>query len=279
VAEIEYKANFNWDITKRKLVIFLPSFKYPELTEFAISQIQTQIPEKDWIIIIGNDNVDVNWDHLKDKNVRYFTLLRTASKPRNSSFIRNYAIKRCKSEIFLQKDAEVVILGDFVYNVINSRAPWRPGKVYVLDEEQTKMYLETKDFMNIRVDPTKVVKEEVGDDLFHVKSIIAEPDGSINLATYFHYAFAVKTKVLQEIRGYDEDYVLYGYNDSDLFCRLYHLGQYIIPDHTCTAIHLYHPVRSVNCGSVESVKMREIFIAKDPSKVQRNPIVWGRGYV
>lgn len=310
MGEVEYKANFNWDITKRKLVIFLPSFKYSELTEFSISQIQTKVDPSEWIIIIGNDNVDINWDHLRDKNVRYFTLLRDDKKSRNSCYIRNFAIKRAKSKLFMQKDAEVVVLGDFICNILYSHLPWRSGKIYSLNEKQTELYLKTADikstiatyptlFCNGKLDysalkmysdiynttdPSEIpfsnfftIAPVLKDTLLHMKKVILDADGQWNPSSYFQYIFGIGTKILQGIRGYDEDYTSYGWEDTDLFCRLYGMNQYLYPDYSCTAIHPYHPRGNEHEEEVV-VKMKKVFISKNPEAFQRNPIKWGGGF-
>ena len=41
--KVEYISNFEWSLTNRKLVVFMPNYKYHELTEFTISQIKTEI--------------------------------------------------------------------------------------------------------------------------------------------------------------------------------------------------------------------------------------------
>lgn len=282
--EIGYKANFDWDITKRKLVIFLPSFKYSKLTEFSISQIQTKVDPSKWIIIIGNDNVDTDWDYLKYRNVRYFTLLSDNTKPRNSCFIRNYAIKRSLADVHLQKDAEVVVLGDFIQKAINAQEPWRPGKVYSLDEEQTELYLKTAHLEStvekypIEFPSHMIIDKGVNSDLFYnIKNVVLDADGTVNPSTYFQYAFGVKTEILQNLRGYDEEYTSYGWEDTDLFCRLHVMQKYIIPDYSCVAIHLYHP-RGFEHEIDTVAVMKNIFITKNMKELQRNPVKWGQGF-
>ena len=118
-SKIKVESNFDWTETRgKKLVVFMPNFHGNEFTEFSIRQIRTKVDPKDYLIIVGNDNFKKNWDHLRDKNVRYFGLLREDTNSRNSCYIRNYFLKRCESENVLYKDGEVVLLGDFIYNAI-----------------------------------------------------------------------------------------------------------------------------------------------------------------
>jgi len=272
------EANFDWGETRgKKLVIFMPNYKWPELTEFSINQIHTQVDPKDYLIIIGNDNVNWNWDHLRSKNVRFFSIFREDKGPRNSCFIRNYCIRRCESELFLNKDGEVVVVGDFIYNVINFHNPWRPGKIYVLDKIQTQSFLESnpEEFI-LRHSPTKVVEMMIAINSYHAKEIIELADGRVNPSTYFHYAYACKTETFHYLGGYDEDYSTYGWEDSDMFIRLFHIGVHLIPDYSCAAIHPYHFRREDTAEGIEA-NMRDIFVSKSPADYFRNKNGWGEG--
>jgi len=267
-------ANFDWSITQRKLCIFIPNFGKTEQLDFAISQIKTRVPKKDWIVIIGNDGIDIDFNYMKSSNVRYFTLHRDPVS-RNGGFIRNYFIKRCQSEKLLQKDPEIVLQGDFIYQVIRSEASWRAGNVYVLDRAMTSELIAEKDFgilkysACIKIDPVQVM------DSKHAKYLIAGENGRVNFSSYFHYAYAIKTKILQKMQGYDERYTHYGYEDSDMFCRLLQLKHYLVPDYATTAIHLYHD-RDPGF-SVDDLKvMRKIFDMQNPVNTSRNRS-WGEG--
>jgi len=313
------KSNFDWGITKRKLVIFTPNYSDSVLTALSISQIQTQIPEKDWIIIIGNDNVDVNWDHLKDKNVRYFTLLHGGVSPRNGGFIRNYAIKRCQSDLFFQKDGEVSVIGDFISKFIHSKSSWRSGNIIVLGKEVTQKCLEKVSFSPIqeyqkeykdrywqREDGTfeciglikisssipasaEEVKRSIiqrerkleivayiqrKKELYMIDESIKVKPPPLSYHNYFHYAYGTMTKTLQDIRGYDERFCYYGYEDADMYCRLTCLKERICPDYSCTAIHPYH-LQSIDVDKLKM--MRQLFRDTDVNNPYRNLLVWGEG--
>lgn len=275
---IKVVSNFDWSETRgKRLVIFMPNYKWPELIEYSINQINTRVDPKDYLIIIGNDNVDKNWDHLWDKNVRHFTLFRDDPGPRNSCFVRNYCIKRCESDWMLNKDGEVILTGDFIYRVINIHCPWRAGKIYVLDENQTKRLLQMDSEKYIReVDPTKIVSMMAAVNSYHAKEIIESADGQINASTYFHYAYSCKTESLHYMGGYDEDYVTYGWEDSDVFIRLFHIGVHLVPDYACSAIHPYHFRREDTAKEIVA-DMRDLFVKKSPADYFRNKYGWGEG--
>ena len=68
----------------------------------------------------------------------------------------------------------------------------------------------------------------------------------------------------------------YGFEDSDMFCRLFYLNQYLIPDYTCAAIHINHARETIN--QQELTKMYDLFKEKDPKDFIRNQSGdWGRG--
>jgi len=273
--------NFDWAETRgKKLVIFMPNYMWANLTEFSINQIQTRVDPEDYLIIVGNDNVDTDWSHLWDKRVRYFTIFREDTGPRNSCFVRNYAIKRCLGcEKFLNKDGEVVLIGDFISNIIDSPKSWRPGIIYVLDETQTKNLLLATSVEEIlpAFPVTKYIELLESENSYVVKEIIEQADGRVNPSTYYHYAYSTDHEVLYKIRGYDEDYITYGWEDSDMFIRLFHLGYHIIPDYNCAAIHPWHFRRADTAEEVEA-NMRDIFVSKSPADYFRNLGSWGDGY-
>jgi hypothetical protein len=273
--DMEVTKNFEWSITKRKVCIFIPNYGKREELVFSINNIQTEVPEEDWVIIVGNDGIDVNLDCLKSKNVYYYTLHRKSNESRNGAFNRNYAIKRCQSEWLIQKDPEVILQGDFIKKVLDSQEGWRAGNVYVLPRGLSKELVQENDFSVLKfsacisIYPVKIL------DSKYAKYIIVAEDGKPNFSSYFHYAYAMRTRILQEMQGYDEFYLYYGYEDSDMFVRLLAMGQHLIPDNDITAIHLHHE-RDKGFNLQDLKKMRQVFIAKDPKQIKRNQ-TWGEG--
>jgi len=290
---LEVISNFDWSITERKIVIFIPNYDRKAYVEFGLKYIQTILPESDWIIIVGNDQIHHDFDFLKEKNVRYFSLLTGQKSPRNSCRIRNYAIKHCRSKVFFQKDPEVMVDGDFISRSVEWCGGWRAGHVLVVDEEKSKEVVRDgldilKPYIKKRERYSKCLKHEwIGK---HVQSIsvdaqslynaklahdrIYESKGGLNFSTYFAYALGIETKVLKDLSGYDEDYTSYGYEDPDMFCRLMAFKYPIIPDYSCSSIHLYHPLTVDN----KLWEMDDLFKKKDCSQVVRNVgRVWGEG--
>ncbi len=271
---MEVKKNFDWSITNRKLVIFIPNCGRKSQLEFSLSCINTTVPKSDWVVIIGNDGVDINFDHLVPNNVYYFSLIRNSNTIRNGCFIRNYAIKQCQSQIFLQKDPEIVIIGDFIENVIKFDKPWRVGNIYVLNRNASTELMVERNFDSLKYYECKKIDPVIIYDAKFAKHRIAVEEGRVGFSSYFHYAYAIKTDILRGIGGYDEGYTSYGYEDSDMFCRLIHLKQYLTPDYQCTAIHLYHD--SV-VDIPKLLQMGDIFSHQDPTNVVRNNGKWGEG--
>ena len=273
---IEITRNFDWDITKRNICIFMPNYHDRKFTELSLKKIRTITPKKDYVVIVGNDNVEESFDDFADDNVFYFNLKREEAGMRNGCFIRNFAIKRCQSELFFQKDGEVVILGDFISQCLASETPWRAGNIYVLKEDVTERFIASEDDEIVKgLEPTKKIDKIFPETAEEAKSLIHEARGNLNLSTYFHYAYCIRTKILQNINGYDEDYHYYGFEDSDMFCRLYAMGHKIVPDYSCSAIHLFHPRESINMSLLN--RMSDIFKEKDVNESKRNPDVWGEG--
>lgn len=269
---IEVIRNFDWDMTRRKLCIFMPNYHDERLCRLSLESIQTVVPKEDYIIIVGNDGEHVPFEGID--NVYYLTLNKPDKKMRNGAFIRNYVLKNCQSDLFFQKDGEVVMLGDFIKSCIDADGPWRAGTIYVLDDNQTNKFLETRQPTFTSKTPTKSIECFFPERVEEVKNIIVKAAGGVNLSTYFHYAYCVKTKTLQDINGYDEDFFYYGFEDSDMFCRLYHLGHKLNPKHDITAVHLCHPrpqlTNDINVMSGH-------FQNKDPKHSVRNPNGWGDG--
>lgn len=268
--------NFDWSATEKKLVIFMPNYNGKRLTEQSILRMQTTIPTDQWMILIGNDNVDDDWDHLRTQNVASITLLRDNKEPRNGAFIRNYVIKRCRSVLFLQKDGEVVIEGDFIHSCIrqcHDEFGWRPGYAVALSVMDTGSYLDGRpvDLGQLSREIEPVVSCP---DLSLVKEYLLRRNGQVNFISYYHYAYCVETAWLQTMHGYDEDFKYYGWEDVDMYLRLAERGVKIFPDYKCYAVHLYHP-STVNRPMLNA--MAQVFQSKDPTQWRRNPERWGEG--
>lgn len=289
---LEIIQNFDWAETARKLVVFIPNYNRPEYVEFGIKHFATLAHSKDWMIIIGNDNCHYDFSHLDGiYNVKYFSLLTGNSKPRNCCRIRNYAIKRCRSSVFFQKDPEVWVFGDYVKNAMDYGRGWKAGYVIWASKKLSDAVLKdpgqicsTLDKRPQNSDKLDFIRFEDGSLHIHIDPrpwydpseihrIVFEIRGGLNNSTYFAYALGIDTQILQNIGGYDEDYTSYGYEDTDMFCRLMKMGYRLTPDYSCTAIHLWHPLTV----DENLDQMAQIFNKKDFNAVVRNPNGWGEG--
>jgi len=276
---ITVKQNFDWSATDKELVIFMPNYNGRHLTEASIQRIQTAVEHKHWMVLIGNDNVEDEWNHLRTQNVASITLLRDDKQPRNGAFIRNYVIKRCQSRLFLQKDGEVCIEGDFIHNALDyclgiMDVGWRPGYAVALNGLQTENYLNGR--LGV---PLEQISREIEPvvpcmDAKIVKDYLLRRNGQVNFISYYHYAYCVKTEWLRMMNGYDESYRYYGWEDVDMYLRLSALGVEIQPDYNCYAVHLNHP-STVNRRMLNV--MCDVFRSKNPDVARRNDSGWGEG--
>lgn len=281
MAEIlEVKKNFNWEDITCPLMIFMPCYGNKKLVEYSVRHIKNvSMGRYAFSVVIGNDGKHIDWSYLNTDNMRvhYFTLLHNSNQPRNGAFIRNYALNHCRTKYFLQKDGEIVIEGDFpvhAVEVCKRGNLWRPGNVYVLDENNSIKYMEQESMVNLefavqkRIEPVKPI------DVLSVKKHIIAMDGDINFTSFFHYAYCAKTEDLHGIHGYDEDYKFYGFEDTDMFCRLTAIGKVFEVDYTSSVVHLWHP-STVNRQQLP--QMGNLFKKKNPSTSVRNETGWGAG--
>lgn len=278
---IEVEQNFDWSITNKKLAIYMSNFNGKALTETSILGIINAINKSGYkdnvVIIVGNDNIKDDFSHLVKDNVFSFTLIRDDKNPRNQGFIRNYFIKRTQSEHILLKDGEVALEGKFINNCINWKNVWLPGNVHVLNPEETSLYIKAHNIKTIETSQAKRfnLASESYLKISNIKEQIVFADGKPNISTYCNYALACPSRLLKSINGYDEEYRYYGWEDTDLFCRLTALGKYYTPDYQSTSIHLYH---SPTVNNQQLPNMRNLFIQKDPRNTIRNFNGWGEGF-
>lgn len=281
MADIKITKNFDWETTTTPITIFMPNYHNEKLVEESLRRINTVLEPDKYTIIIGNDGYDYSWDYMRESGqppfnrMFYFSLEHKMEQPRNGAFIRNYCLKRIQSDYFLQKDGEVVLEGDFMWRALMTGQEgylWRPGHISVLTEEDTIKYLAGNDSFDLPM--TKRIEPVTGITAQAVKEMLVAMDGQVNFTSYFHYAYCENTKILQGLQGYDEEYRYYGFEDSDMYCRLTHAGRVFRPDYRCYAIHQWHEC-TVNREML--FPMGKVFKAKDPKETIRNPGGWGEG--
>jgi len=253
--------NFDWSLTNREVVIAIPNFGRRHLMFPTIVGMQTSIPRSDWLILIVNDRVHEDFSDWEDRNVAYFTMERPSSKERNGCFIRNYYIKRMQSRILIQKDPEVFPWGvDLVKTCMGLNGSfYRAGFGVNLKPGRTRAIL-------------RAPKRELAKINFGIKPKKAVKQGNNK---FFHYVYGAETRVLQDIHGYDEDYVEFGWEDLDMYKRLKRMAMKEIIDKKCLAIHLWHKRYATEQPSLN--RMERIFRSKSASDFVRNPVSWGEG--
>ena len=259
--------NFNWSITDRKLVIFMPNFGRGEYVRKTVQTIITAIPKENWIVVVINDRIHEDFSDLeKNDNTVYLTFGPERSKEgRGDAFMRNIIIKHCQSEWLFQKDPEIVIQHDFIKHILEC-----PTDMYRLSGPARKVKRgTTQKFLQDKATIEECFQDS---DSYPINK---------NQFVYFHFGFAVKTSILKGMRGYDEDYKKMYCADKDLYVRL--MASEVRPtfDDQCKPIHLWHtvpwyPDNPENKANYES--MKSLFASKDPKQTLRNDEhTWGEG--
>jgi len=259
--------SFDWSITNRELVIFIPNWGRGEYVRQTVKTIDTMVPLNKWLVVVINDRIHEDLSDLDGfENTVYLTFgPERTTEGRGDAFMRNVAIKRCQSKWFFQKDPEIIVTGDFIQNILNC-----PTDMYRLSgpaqktrEDTTKRFLQgkstiyecSKDADDYTIDPDKFV--------------------------YCHFGFAVKTKILRDMRGYDEDYKKMYCADRDLYMRLMAQGIQPTFDPQCHPIHLWHTLPwypNTPKTKADYAEMQSLFASKDPQQfIRNNPDTWGEG--
>ncbi len=257
--------DFDWSLTNRKLVIFLPNWGRGDYIRRTVRTIKTTVPKEDWIVLVANDGLHEDLSDLKDLNVVYFTFQRENTSERNGCFIRNFVIKRLQSVLVFSKDPEIVIEGDFIANVLSCDTPFYRlgGPAFKATQEATAQFManqKTIHYCESHSQRTPVMS--------HAHMIM-------------HYGYSMPVTTLQQMKGYDEDYSMSPYcEDRDIFHRFIAQGLRPHVDTTCHPIHLWHAMKffpNTPENSARYEKAKALFRTKDPKNFIRNPDGWGTG--
>ena len=233
--------NFDWSETNKPLAIFIPNRGRGNFIRDHFKQFEGYDPSQ-CIIIVGNDGIDEDFSDLP--GVKSFTIMRYPNYDRNGCFIRNYFIKRCLSKNILQKDPETELIPYAGYDWL-------------------KEYCKST---NNIVRPYYTMDVDKEDDFKEVQ---------YGTPHRVHWGFLAPTSTLQSIRGYDEDFTHYGYEDTDLYRRLIFCNGSIVLDKNMVALHYPHEVDPSVYKEVN--EMGRIFASKNPNQCIRNPNGWGEG--
>ena|GEM_PF-2233080 len=255
--------NFDWAVTERDLVIFVPNFGRRDYLVATLERFATALPTDRWIIVVVNDGLHEDLSDLAERfNLAWFTFERNPVVERNGCMIRNHFIRRCRSRLLCTRDPEIFIEGDrFVETVLAlpSGVVYRTGGMTELRDVDVQ-----KVFNNPRTVPLNDLQPL---RVWHTRKGISEA---------FHAGVTVETAQLVAMRGYDEEYAYaYGYEDWDMLHRLVAAGLRIHIDPKVWTYHVWHP-RPKFWGRTIGSNAR-LFESKDPKQVVRNGPDWGEG--
>lgn len=242
----------DWDKTNRKLCIFIPNYMRGSYIHRNIDQFQSSLPSDDWCVVIGCDGHDssLKTEELPS-NFFVFTLDRGVKpESRSGGHIRNYAIKRCQSKWFVQKDPEIRWVNLNNFDTIDS----------IANSEENLMY---------RAMYIKMLEEHYNGGPVAMEAV------DTNQYFHIHHLLGVQTRLLQAIGGYDEKFTYYGPEDYDIWIRLLKSGctQKVLP---VGSLHFWHP--RLEMDDKRHWDMVRYNNSKDPNQIEANVGVnWGEG--
>jgi hypothetical protein len=255
--------NFDWSITNRDVVLYIPNFGRKNFLIPTLKHIKTDLPNDKWIILVVNDGIHEDMSDLADFNLAYFTFDRGEDPvERNGCMIRNYILKRVQSRILATRDPEIFIEGgDYLRKIYEiDDIIFRPGSMIELAEPETPKILGGRDY--------------------ELSKLQRRFTHKVTLDNYraFHAGFAAPISKLLEIGGYDEDFRnCYGYEDVDLLMRLRKLGASFVIDRSIIAYHIWHMrktrfLKTVRKnGQIHTTKNRNLQIVANTNRE------WGNG--
>jgi hypothetical protein len=254
--------NFDWSLTERQIVVFIPNYKRKNLLIPTLQRFQTELPRDQWIFLVVNDGMHEDLSDLEDYNLCYFTFVREPNKERNGCLIRNYVLRRLQCATITTRDPEIFIaggdhlvkidgIGDIVY---------RPGGMIEFTEQMTQKIL---DDPYISVSELDVLRRwQVTDYNYQA----------------FHCGMAMNVDRMIAMGGYDEDFAEgYGWEDVNFLERLKLSDVRIIIDHDLMGFHIHHPryrifqkTIAIN-GSIYEKKKKNLKVVANENRE------WGQG--
>lgn len=255
---------FDFTLTNKPVVIFIPNFGRKAYIDLLKEQFYTEADPKDYVIVIGNDGIDDNFDNLKDLNVVSFNISRFPEE-RNGAFIRNYFIKNCQGKYLYQKDPEILVSAhkDPVNCLVEAGKKYpdfvlRPKFTASINQINTSHIFDMGTVRNF-IPPLDDVKEI-----------------PIDSPERIHYLFGAPVPLLQKMRGYSEDFTSYGPEDRDMFNRLIKSEVVIGQQQGWLATHFYHPVTEKVYENLKDMHLVER--SQDQNSIYRNlDRSWGNG--
>ncbi len=259
---------FDWSLTERKVVVFSPNWGRGDYIRHTTRMIKTCVPKKDWIVLVANDGIHDDLSDLESDNVVYFTFDRENKSERNGCFIRNFVIKRVRSQFLFSKDPEIIVAGsDFISNILTcGHRFYRLGSpACKVSEHVTKEYMAGKANLDRCIQNSRTTSVQA------------------NQHQIMHFGYSMLVNILQNMHGYDEDYSNSPYcEDRDIFYRF--RAQRLNPfvDQHCFPVHLWHEMKfypNTPDNKRKYEQSQTIFASKDPKNFIRNtgPEGWGEG--
>ncbi len=253
--------DFDWSVTDRELVIFIPNYKRKKLLEFTLRSFRTMVPRDRWCFLIVNDGVHEDLSDLKKYNLHYFTLYRRTKDERNGAAVRNYVIKRVMSKNIFTRDPEIAISGDdhVLPLMDNTNVIVRSRTFSVLTKDSTNKLLTDG--------PTDMSQLELIRYL-HVRN---------QYCNCIHAGSLFPVSLLRRIGGYDEEFLRHGSEDKDLMIRIRRLSYPVVVSERYSCHHLWHPVHSVVVKQDLARLNNRLLKRKLSEPILRNDENWGSG--
>lgn len=250
--------NFDWSVTERELVLFIPNFKRKHLIIPTLDRLRTSLSRDQWIVLIVNDGAHEDLTDLAEYNAVYFTLEHN-HKERNGCMARNYVIQRVKSRLLMSKDPEVILHSDDCFTEIIKikNEASRAGRAIELME----------------LDAQRIVNNPDLD----VSSLTIRREYRVRIGCHegFHFNYTASVDLLQKIGGYDERFVKsYGWEDVELLERL-QMHTDVKRELTTAAMHIWHPRRAKFLKSVRD--NAQIYSELKGQKIANVGHAWGDG--
>lgn len=259
--------NFDWNLTNRKIVLYIPNFGRKNYLIPTLQRMQFDLPKDQWIILVVNDGIHEDMSDLTDFNVVYFTFERGEKpKERNGCMVRNFILKRLQSEIVATRDPEIFIEGK---QYLSSIAQLKENQVYRPCE-----------MIELRESDVTKIFENPFLDLTTLKIRCSHSVANHNYRA-FHAGFAMHTAKLVELGGYEEAFAnAYGHEDVNLLERVIAAKMDFIIDQDVKTYHIFHPrkvkfLKTVrDNGVIYQQKRREI---TKGSIIANQDQEWGNG--
>lgn len=259
--------SFNWSITDRKVILYIPNFGRKKYLIPTLKRMKTTLPRDQWIILVVNDGIHEDMSDLSDFNLTYFTFERGQNpKERNGCMVRNYILKRLQSQIVATRDPEIFVEGsDYLSSIadLKENQVYRPCEMVELTEPDT---------VKLFNDPFL--------DLPNLRTRCVHRVTTHNYRA-FHAGFAMHTKKLVDLGGYEEEFASnYGYEDVNLLERVIAAKMDFVIDPNVKTYHTFHPRR---VRFLQTVGDNGILYKKKRGQIQQGILVannnkeWGNG--